>query len=84
MTTGRLVQPFTVTSVRRKSSEPEDPGESWERAEELGASAWIWTSEKDDQVRSHVRISFGDTDVELSGEFARAEALRLAKTLRRA
>ena len=83
MATGRLVQPFTVMSVRRKSTEPESPGESWERAEDLGTFAWIWSFEKDDQLRSHVRISFGDTDVELSGEFARAEALRLAKTPRR-
>ena len=84
MATGRLVQPFSVTSVRRKGTEPEGPGESWERAEELGGSAWIWTSENDDQVRSHVRISIDDTDVELSGDFSKAEALRLALTLRRA
>ena len=34
-----------------------------------------------DQLRSDVRISFGDADVGLSGEFSRAKALHLARSL---
>ena len=84
LATGRVIQPFSVTSARRNAPESVGPGESWELVEQLGESAWIWSFEEDDKRRSHVRISFGDTDVELSGEFSRAEALRLAHTLRRA
>ena len=82
LVSGRLVQPFSVTSKRPNGNEPEPPGDSWERIDELNAPAWIWSFENGEQLRSDVRISFGDADVGLSGEFSRAEALRLARSLR--
>ena len=80
---GRFFQPSAVTSTRPTQGDRDFHGEGWQRAEVRGHSAWTWTGSKDENVRSHVHISFGDANVELSGEFSSAEALQLAGTLRK-
>lgn len=85
----RMFQPIAVSSTRPKpdnlvnASNHATLGDDWVPTEVLGKPAWIWSFEQNGQRRSHVRITFGDADVELSGELSGQEALSLAATLHR-